>query len=135
MAFHNNNHPLRKYVSVSIIVGMAAVLVTLSSMDRPVKHKHFNFSVLRKGFKKYSHDQRVLVHILSCASKLARSMVVSDATCQACAMTSLLSMTAYWTPYIRPIFYSPFRVVISRSNLLSKIEADKASIIFIQSYS
>ena len=49
--------------------------------------------------------KRVIVSILYRASKLAISTVDSDATRQARAMTSLLSMTAYQNPSIRPIFY------------------------------
>ena len=96
-----NNYPLGKDVNVSIVVGNAAVPVTLSPMERPVKHKLFNFSLLRQSFKNYSHKQKVLVSILSlmcqilyCTSNLARFTVVSDATRQAHAMTSLSSMTA-----------------------------------------
>ena len=44
---------------------MAAVLVTLSSMECPFKHEHFNFSVLQKGFKKYSRNIKFLLYILS----------------------------------------------------------------------
>ena len=67
---YNNNEPLGKDVSVLIVFVKVAFLVTLSSMERPVKHAHFNFSVLRQGFKKYSHDQKVLVSILSLARKI-----------------------------------------------------------------
>ena len=67
---NNNNYPLVKHVSVLIVVGKSVFLVTLSSMERPVKNEHFNFSILRKGFKNYSHDQKVLVSILSLARKI-----------------------------------------------------------------
>ena len=49
---------------------MAAVLVMISYMERPVKHEHFNFSVLRQGFKNYSHNQKVIVFILSLARQI-----------------------------------------------------------------
>ena len=89
---------------------MAAVLVTLSLMKIPVKHEHVDFNVLRQGFKEYGHGPMFLMSILSCASKLARSTFVSYATLQACAMTSLLSMMAYQTPSIWPIFYNLYQV-------------------------
>ena len=89
---------------------MAAVVVTLSLMKSPVKHEHVDFNVLRQGFKQYGHGPMVLMSILSCASKIARSTFVSDATLQACAMTSLLSMIAYQNPSIWPIFYNLYQV-------------------------
>ena len=67
---NSNNHPSGKDVSVLIVVAMAAVLVMLSSMERPVKHEHFNFSVLRQGFKNYSRNQKFLVSILSLARQI-----------------------------------------------------------------
>ena len=40
----NNNYPLVKYVSVLVFAGMAAVLVTLSYMERPIKQEQFNLA-------------------------------------------------------------------------------------------
>ena len=107
----NNNYPLSKDDSVLIFVGMAAVLLTLSSIDRPYKYENFNFSVLRQGFKNYSHDQNILFSILSPAhqilsrtTKLAISKIASDAACQAITITSLSSKPAYWTPLFGQYF-------------------------------
>ena len=36
---------------------MAAVVVTLSSTERPVKHVHMSLNVLRQDIKYYSHGQ------------------------------------------------------------------------------
>ena len=49
---------------------MAAVLVTLSYMELPVKYEHFNFSVLQQVFKNCGHNQKVLVYILSIARQI-----------------------------------------------------------------
>ena len=72
-----------------IVVEIAVVLATLSSMERPVKHEHVDFNVLRQGFKEYGHGQKFLVPILYLAQKLAKSAVVSDTMRQARAMPSL----------------------------------------------
>ena len=85
---NNNNYPLGN-TDLLIVVEMAAVLVTLSSMERPVKHEHVDFNVLRHSFKDYGHSQKVLVSILSRVSKLDRSTVVSDAMHQERAIMSL----------------------------------------------
>ena len=61
---NKNNYPLGN-TNVFIFIGMAAVLVTLSSMERLVKHKHVNFNVLNQGFKDCGNGQKVLVYILS----------------------------------------------------------------------
>ena len=61
----NNNHLLVNVANILIVVGTAAVLVTLSSTERPFHHEHVNLNVLRQGFKDYGHDQKVLVSILS----------------------------------------------------------------------
>ena len=37
---------------------MDVVLVTLTSMERPVKHKHVNINVLHQGFKDYGPVQK-----------------------------------------------------------------------------
>ena len=73
---NNNNYPLSKYISVLIFVGMAAVLLTLSSIERPYKHENFNVSVLRQGFKNYSHYKRFscLSSLLKVKSSLAKKI-------------------------------------------------------------